>query len=156
MIFIIAIIFCTLYAGYYMYSLYERRQNIAQSSSFVLPYTVEIADDANEHRYGLMNRDTLCETCGMLFVFDTEEPRSFWMKNTKISLDMIFMNKKGVIVTIFERTTPFQEFPTYTSSPSMFVLEINGGQASELSLQVGSKIDIDYLKLNSRPFQSSI
>ncbi len=97
-----------------------------ESKAIVLQFSqLEIANTPELRAKGLMGRASLCDTCGMLFIFDTEQIQSFWMKDTPTSLDMIFLDKKGKIVTIHQNTVPYQENPTYSStSPAMYVLEV--------------------------------
>jgi uncharacterized protein len=107
---------------------------------------IELADTPDKQQKGLMNRDSLCETCAMVFVFENEEIQSFWMKNTRIPLDIIFIDKAGHIVTVYEKTTAFQTDPTYSSTkPAKYVLETNSGFAKKNNLQVGDRIDLKNL-----------
>jgi uncharacterized membrane protein (UPF0127 family) len=104
---------------------------------------IEIADTLEERAQGLMFRESLCETCAMLFVFPNEAQRNFWMKDTSISLDIIFMNADGVINTIHESTTPFT-LATYDSAePSQYVLEVNAEYSRRFDLQVGDRLPVD-------------
>jgi uncharacterized protein len=120
--------------------------NQSQKTKISLPQNLEIAKTPQERSIGLMNRDSLCETCGMLFVFDSPAIQSFWMKNTKIPLDMIFLDETGNVVTIHEKTTPFQESPSYQSTkPAKYVLEVNAGWTQKLLLSVGDSFDISKL-----------
>jgi uncharacterized membrane protein (UPF0127 family) len=109
------------------------------------PFRVEIADTPEKQARGLMFRRTLQEGFGMLFVFADEAERSFWMKNTLIPLDMIFLNGDQQVVDLFASVPPCRAdpCPSYTSAlPARYVLEIAGGQAEELKLKVGDKIFI--------------
>ncbi len=76
----------------------------------------------------------------MLFVYDRERPVSFWMKNTLIPLDMIFADAEGRVVAIHENAIPHDETPIPSGAPSQYVLEINGGLASTLGIEVGSEM----------------
>jgi uncharacterized membrane protein (UPF0127 family) len=115
---------------------------------------LEIADTYSSREIGLMNRKNLCESCAMLFVFQKEEPQSFWMKNTLISLDIVFMDSTGIINAIHENTTPQQTFPTYNSTkPSLYVLETNAFFSRKISLQPLQKVDIERLrKVSAKTF----
>ena len=91
--------------------------------------SIEIADAPDERARGLMFRENLCEKCGMLFVFKEERISSFWMKNTLIPLDIIFIDKDGGIVNIFS-AEPCAEEPCniYTSTTKVkYALEVNKG-----------------------------
>ena len=101
---------------------------------------VEIADTPELRTIGLMFRKSMPENAGMLFLFDREEPRAFWMKNTLIPLDMIFVRRDGSIVNIAEKAIPHNETPVPSTGPAIAVLEINGGRAAELGLKAGDII----------------
>jgi uncharacterized membrane protein (UPF0127 family) len=107
------------------------------------PFKVEIADTPEKHALGLMYRRYLKSDYGMLFIFADDEVRSFWMKNTLISLDMIFINADRQVVDLFHSVPPCRSdpCPSYTSAlPARYVLELSGGQARKLKLKVGDKI----------------
>ncbi len=89
-----------------------------------------------------MDRRHLDEDVGMLFVYDQERLRSFWMKNTYISLDMIFVDGSGEIVRIHEKTKPLskQSYPSYV--PALYVVEVNAGFCSAHGLKVGGRVNI--------------
>lgn len=110
-------------------------------------FAVEIADDDEERARGLMYRDKLARNQGMLFVFPKEEPRTFWMKNTLISLDMIFLDGEQTIVSIQKQAKPCRKqlvCPLYEShKPAKYVLEINGGLATKLRFKEGEKMTLD-------------
>jgi len=107
---------------------------------------VELADEWAEMRQGLMFRRSLCADCAMIFVFPEARHRSFWMKNTFIPLDIIFLDGEGRIVTIRKNTKPRQKVPTYASTaPARFVVEVNAGYADRNSLQPGQLIDLEAL-----------
>jgi hypothetical protein len=116
-----------------------------------ITYKVEIADDSTEISTGLMNRTKLPTNQGMLFVFDTEQNKSFWMKNTYVPLDIIFISASQEIINIRQSAAPCQESdpeqincPTFTSlAPAKYVLEINAGQSKVHNFQPGDKIQFD-------------
>lgn len=106
---------------------------------------VEIADSVDERREGLMFRTFMPADQGMLFIFPDAEPRAFWMKNTQIPLDIIFLDSSGVVVSFHENAIPFQTSPTYPSVyPTQFVIEANGGWASSAELQVGDVFELRF------------
>src|SRR5262249_30583791 len=82
--------------------------------------SVEIAETQQKRSFGLMYRRDLPESHGMLFIFLREEPLSFWMKNTPLPLDIIFINADHTIVSIASNTTPFSEKPLPSGSPAQF------------------------------------
>jgi uncharacterized membrane protein (UPF0127 family) len=109
-----------------------------RSGATQLRFTVEVADDEAERAQGLMNRESLPRFGGMLFVYDSARPVSFWMKNTLIPLDMLFFDETGTLVSIHANAVPHDETPIPSGEPAQFVLEINGGAAAKLGLAPGA------------------
>jgi uncharacterized protein len=103
-------------------------------------FTVEVATDDAARQKGLMFRTRLAADAGMLFDFRTEGYRSFWMKNTPLPLDMLFIRADGTISTIAPNTVPYSEEPVPSSEPVRAVLEINGGRAAALGIAPGEKV----------------
>ena len=105
---------------------------------------VEIADDDAERARGLMFRDALGSGQGMLFVFPDEQPRSFWMMNTRIPLDILYFDTERVLVTQQRDVPPCSAgnaCPQYPSDePARYVLELNAGEAARLELQDGTEL----------------
>lgn len=101
---------------------------------------LEIADTEYERQLGLMNRDTMEETQGMLFIFPIERMQSFWMRNTLIPLDIIFINKNNEIVTIHKNTKVLSAQSYPSSEPAIYVLEVNGGFTDRQNIEKGDKI----------------
>ena len=102
---------------------------------------VELARTSAEFGRGLMFREKLDENAGMLFVFSDELPRSFWMKNTLIPLDLIFISAEKTVVGIKENFLPCltDKCDVYNSKPAMFVLEVNSGFARANNIVVGTQ-----------------
>lgn len=103
-------------------------------------FFVEIADEPNEWQKGLMFVESLPKNEGMLFIFNDSSPRTFWMKNTLIPLDMIFVDENFVVVDVKENVPPCKVDPcdTYPSEKaSMFVVELNAGSVKENNVSVG-------------------
>jgi hypothetical protein len=105
-----------------------------------LPVTVELAETREAQQRGLMGRDSLPDDYGMLFVYDSERTLSFWMRNTKIPLDIAFADANGVIVGI-EQLVPRSEESVLSKSPAMYALEMNEGWFSENGVPEGAKIE---------------
>jgi uncharacterized membrane protein (UPF0127 family) len=107
--------------------------------------SVELAQSSSEQAQGLMHRTTLEKDAGMYFVFNQEAPRSFWMKNTLIPLDILFIDADGIIVDIQYATPCVTETcATYSSrSPAQYVLEVNGNYTKEKEIKIGDSV---YLK----------
>jgi YVTN family beta-propeller protein len=117
--------------------------NNANSSSVIARVFVEVPDDSEESMRGLMFRIHLPWNAGMLFPYSNEEPRTFWMKNTLIPLDMIFVDSSSKIVEIKENIPPCEqdECPTYPSvQPAQYVLEVNAGFVQEKGIKVGDRL----------------
>jgi uncharacterized membrane protein (UPF0127 family) len=103
-------------------------------------FEVEIADDDRERAMGLMFRRSMRDDEGMLFDFGGEEPASFWMHNTYISLDMLFIRADGTVESIAERATPLSDKSISSKRPVRYVLEIKGGVSASLGLMPGDKV----------------
>jgi uncharacterized membrane protein (UPF0127 family) len=109
-------------------------------------FSVEIADTAEEHALGLMYRDSMPADHGMIFLFPNEAPRRFWMKNTRIPLDIMYFDKDLKLVSISADTPPCRvsNCPSYPSkAPARYVLELNGGVAASLGVEVGDRLTLD-------------
>lgn len=104
-------------------------------------FTAEIADDNAKRATGLMFREKMAPTHGMLFDFGGARRIQMWMRNTPLSLDMIFLNEQGIIQKIARRTTPFSDDIIDSDGPITHVLEINGGVSSLLGLRIGDRIE---------------
>lgn len=103
-------------------------------------FTVEIARTQEEQATGLMNRSELAPDRGMIFPFDPPRDASFWMKNTLIPLDMIFVRTDGSIANIAANTVPLSLEPVPSEGPVGAVLELAGGRAAELGIKPGDKV----------------
>ncbi|WP_195820447.1 DUF192 domain-containing protein [Roseobacter sp. MH60115] len=101
-------------------------------------FAVEIADDDRERAQGLMHREHLPSSAGMLFVYDRPQTLSFWMRNTLIPLDLIFIDQTGTVRTIHHSAQPLDETPIPGGSGLTHVLEINGGLAKALGITAGT------------------
>jgi uncharacterized membrane protein (UPF0127 family) len=100
-------------------------------------FRVELADDEASRAQGLMNRDTLARGAGMLFVYPEPQRTAFWMKNTRISLDMIFMDASGTVQKVHHEAVPHDETPIFGGDAIQSVLEINGGLARRIGIAEG-------------------
>lgn len=103
-------------------------------------FIMEIAKTTKETKSGLMHRESLDSDKGMLFVYEEEKPHSFWMKNTLIPLDIIWLNKNKSIVHITKNTQPCYKGPCPSISPkknASYVIEINASISDKLRLKVG-------------------
>jgi uncharacterized membrane protein (UPF0127 family) len=109
-------------------------------------FQVEIAKDDTTRERGLMDRRYMAADRGMLFEFDHDAPASFWMKNTYIPLDMIFIARSGLVTHIVANAEPLSERVIPSGGPCAAVLELNGGTAAAIGLKVGDKIRHAFFK----------
>ena len=107
-------------------------------------FAVEVADDHDERARGLMFREQLADGTGMLFVHDEQRPLAYWMKNTKIPLDIFYFDASRKLVSVSRNVPPCSlgdRCPPYPSTgPALYVLELNAGQAGKLGAQPGDEI----------------
>jgi uncharacterized protein len=103
-------------------------------------FTVEVASTADEQQRGLMFRESLAPNGGMLFPMNPARPANFWMKDTVISLDMIFIRKDGTIARIASETVPYSLEQVESGEPVGAVLEIGAGRAAQLGIQENDKV----------------
>jgi uncharacterized membrane protein (UPF0127 family) len=106
----------------------------------IVSIDIEIADNAATREVGMMGRPVNEERQGMLFVFEEEEYAAFWMRNTILSLDMIFINKQGQVITVHKNTKPFSDDSYPASGLTMFVLEVNAGFADKYGIKEGDRM----------------
>lgn len=104
-------------------------------------FFVEIADNDADRERGLMFRKEVPPDRGMLFDFKTARPVAFWMKNTLIPLDIIYIEGDGTVLSIARNTTPHSEAPIPSGGPVVGVLELAGGRAEEIGLMPGDRIE---------------
>jgi uncharacterized membrane protein (UPF0127 family) len=103
-------------------------------------FNVEVAADSESRTRGLMFRNRLPADAGMLFDFPDDHFRAFWMKNTPLPLDMVFIRADGTISSISPNAKPMSEEPITSREPVRAVLEINGGRAAALDIRPGEKM----------------
>jgi len=106
----------------------------------IVSIDIEIADDEAKREVGLMGRPVMEERQGMLFIFEEEFLASFWMRNTILPLDMIFINKQGKIVTIHKNTKPFSDDTYSATAMTLFVLEVNAGFTDKYGIREGDVV----------------
>jgi len=108
--------------------------------------SVELATTPETRALGLMYRTELGPNHGMLFLFPDEQPLSFWMRNTKIPLDILYVDDDGRIVNVYESTTPFSEEVLPSSRPARFVLEVEGGFCERHGVGPGDLVRLGSLR----------
>lgn len=104
---------------------------------------IEIADNPYERETGLMYRDSIDQNQGMLFIFEDEKMRSFYMKNTKIPLDIFYINADKEIVSFIDNAQPLDENSLPSEAPAQYVLELNSDTSENLGLATGDKISFE-------------
>jgi uncharacterized membrane protein (UPF0127 family) len=127
----------------------EQPTLVIHSASGDHPVIVEVAESPADLQRGLMNRRSLAQDSGMLFIFPEESPRSFWMKDTLIPLDMIFISRDLVIVDIATmQPCAIDPCPAYTSrQPAQFVLEVNAGYCRSHNIAIKDRISSATIRL---------
>jgi len=118
----------------------EDQVHVLGTTAGIITYKVEIADEPEEQARGLMFRSSLESDAGMLFIFDPPRAASFWMRNTMIPLDMIFIDDRGRVTNVAERTIPYSEFTQRSEGPVRAVLEVNAGEAARLGIGPGTVV----------------
>jgi len=118
----------------------EPKVTITVKDGSKVSFAVEVADTPSKREMGLQYRRDLAADRGMIFLFQAQSQQSFWMKNTPLPLDMIFINRELKIVGIVEQTVPFSLDPRSVSAPSQFVLEINGGLSKRHGIKAGDSV----------------
>lgn len=113
----------------------------SQAGSRIAEIEVEIADRDEARTQGLMGRTVLREHRGMLFLFNESEPRSFWMANTPLPLDILFVGDDFRIVKIHHNTRPFSEQSLESGAPARYVVEVNGGYCARHGISEGDRIE---------------
>jgi len=103
-------------------------------------FTVEVADEPDERSVGLMNRESMPASAGMLFVYEAPQRATFWMKNTLIPLDMIFADETGTVTGVHENAVPLDETVIDGGPGVQYVLEINGGLAGAMGIGAGDEM----------------
>ncbi|MEM9755105.1 MAG: DUF192 domain-containing protein [Pseudomonadota bacterium] len=103
-------------------------------------FNVEVADDPDERAVGLMHRESMAQSAGMLFVYPVEEEVGFWMENTLIPLDMIFFDATGTVVKVHENAVPLDRTVIRSEFPTQYVLEINAGLAEQIGIAPGVEL----------------
>ncbi|MCA9522251.1 MAG: DUF192 domain-containing protein [Myxococcales bacterium] len=120
----------------------ETYQLRVQGSTGWSTFRVELALTRSQQARGLMYRSEMGQDQGMLFVFRSDSVKQFYMKDTYIPLDMIFIDRGGVVVGVVHRATPHTTKTRSVGLPSRYVLELNGGVARRLGIAKGSKVDL--------------
>ncbi|MCX5807769.1 MAG: DUF192 domain-containing protein [Proteobacteria bacterium] len=140
--FLIPIFFIALFGYFYPYHVYAKDKVVTfygDDEKKLCSFKVELASTPQEHEKGLMFKKSLGQNTGMLFIFNNDEIRFFWMRNTFISLDMVFIDSRFMVADIYRFAKPHDETTIASKVPAKYVLEINGGTADRCNLKVGTK-----------------
>jgi len=113
----------------------------AESDSIIKNLQIEIADNEYETQTGLMYRSSMKDSEAMLFIFENEIRRSFYMKNTEFALDIIFINMDKKVVSIQKNAQPLDQTSLPSEAPAMYVLEVNAGLSDKWGLTPGDSIE---------------
>ena len=121
----------------------ELRVVDAETDSTLISLDIEIASTDYEVQTGLMYRKDMADRQGMLFVFEDEAPHSFYMKNTLIALDILFIDKDLKIINIHRNAQPLNEAGIPSGGPVQYVLEVNAGMSDRWGLEEGDRIQYE-------------
>ncbi|WP_374652489.1 DUF192 domain-containing protein [Dongia sp.] len=119
----------------------EKVPILIHTGGSIYKFAAEIADTAEERAQGLMFREHLAPNEGMLFLYPAAKPVSFWMKNTPLHLDMLFIDADGRIINVAAMAKPFDTSPVSSEGPAIAVLEILGGSAGQLGISAGDRVE---------------
>lgn len=112
-----------------------------KNKNLIKQIDIEIAETNERRHIGLMFREKMEENQGMLFIFQDNEEQGFYMKNTLIPLDIIFIDSKKQIIKIYKNTTPLSEESLPSGKPALYVVEVNGGFTNKFNIKEGDYID---------------
>jgi len=114
--------------------------DFVRMGEFILSLDIEIADTDSLRERGMMQRTSFPPESGMLFLFDHQELRQFWMGNTPLSLDLLFISNDSIIVDISKYAKPYSDEPIMSNAPAQFVLEVPGGFVDTKGIVVGDQV----------------
>ena len=115
-------------------------------------FRIEVADDPAERGQGLMFRESLPSSAGMLFIFEDPQPVGFWMENTLIPLDMLFISANGTVTRLHENAIPGDRTTIFGGNEVKYVLEINGGLSALLGIGEGAEVQHPTISQESAVF----
>ncbi len=136
-------LFIAFFGYYYPYHVYANDKAVTfygDDEKKLCSFKVELASTPWEQEKGLMFRKSLGKNTGMLFVYNGNEIRFFWMKNTFIPLDIVFIDSKFIVADIYRSAKPHDETTIASKAPARYVLEINEGTTDRCNLKVGAKV----------------
>jgi len=130
-----------MFAGLTLAACSDENQLVINTATGSHTFNVEVVDTPETRARGLMYRQELADDAGMLFDFKEEREVSFWMMNTFIPLDMIFINAQGVVETVHVNARPHDPTGIPSEAPVQFVLEIPGGRSQEIGIEPGDTVE---------------
>ena len=122
----------------------------SENNKLIKTIDIEIADDDYETALGLMYRYSMSDSVGMLFIMEQEAPKHFWMKDTYISLDIIYLNKDLEIVTIQKYTQPLSEQSIPSYKKAKYVIEVNAGFCDQLNIEAGDIVKYERMLVDNK------
>jgi uncharacterized membrane protein (UPF0127 family) len=126
---------------FYMFKKEGELTFFTDNNEKIVTIDIEIADTDYDRQLGLMKRNEMREREGMLFIFPDNDIKSFWMRNTLIPLDMLFVNSEKKIVTIHKNTKPLSDQSYHSTAPAVYVVEVNAGFADKYNIKEGDRIE---------------
>lgn len=115
----------------------EGELTLKNNDSVIKNLDIEIAKSFNERQIGLMNRSSMAENQGMLFIFEEDNSTGFWMKDTRIPLDIIYIGADSTVISIVKNKQPFDERSEGATAPYRYTLEVNGGKSDAWGIKEG-------------------
>ncbi len=144
----VVLVIAIIIVGWFAYSSFNDSENLEKETIVLTNSTgeqikvkAEIADEKDEQEEGLMNRESLCENCGMLFVYEKNVSHGFWMKNTEIPLSIAFISENGTIMEI-QQMEPETTDTHKPEEPYRYALEVNQGFFEENGIDAGDEVSI--------------
>ena len=113
---------------------------LVRDTTTLLTLNIEIADNDSSRERGMMQRTSFPETTGMLFVFDQESPQQFWMGNTPLALDLVFISSDLKVVSFAKYAAPFSNTPLASRLPAQYVLEVPAGWVDSNGIVEGDRV----------------
>lgn len=118
----------------------------ANTSDTAAHIAIEVADDDEQRSQGLMYRSSMPDTTGMLFIFEQARPQNFWMKDTKISLDIMYVDEDSVIFMIYKSVMPYSEKSIPSEKDALYVVEVNAGFSNRHNIEQGDRIAFELMQ----------
>jgi uncharacterized membrane protein (UPF0127 family) len=137
LVLLISLLLCLVGAIYWLRPDHRSLLRVVTPKSVIY---AEVADTQVEREKGLSGRESLAKNEGMLFVFEKDQAKCFWMKNTFIPLDMIWLDAEKKVVFIHENATPESELAICPDKAATYVLEVNGGKVDQLGIDLDSRL----------------